>query len=462
VSGAAPVPPLAAGTLLVFLVQIGVLLALAVLLGRLASRVGLPAIVGELSAGLMLGPSVLGHAAPALSRWLFPPHTGQFNMLDAVGQLGMLLLVGLTGMYLDVGLLRRQGTRAGVVSLSSLVVPLGLGVACGLLLPVGVLSTSGDRSVFAAFLGVAMCVSALPVIAKILTDLGFLHRDVGQLTLIAASVDDAAGWLMLSIVVAMATTGIQVGAVATSVATLAAILLATVLVLRPAVRVVLRVATRGGEPGTTVAVIAVLVLLCAAGTQALKMEALLGAFLCGLVVGSSGRVEPAQFATLRTVVLSVLAPIFFATAGLRMDLTLLARPAVAVAAAVVVGVAIVGKFAGAWLGTALVGLDRWRSLALGAGLNARGIVQIVVASVGLRTGVLNTAGYTIVVLVAIVTSVMAPPMLRLALGHIETTPAERAREAHLNGHRPDHELQGVDTPSAQPSGSAGKLAETEP
>jgi Kef-type K+ transport system membrane component KefB len=161
------------------------------------------------------------------------------------------------------------------------------------------------------------------------------------------------------------------------------------------------------------------------------MEAVLGAFLCGLAVSSSGSVDPARLGALRTVVLSVLAPIFFATAGLRMDLTLLARPAVAVTALVVLAVAVVGKFAGAYTGAVLIGLDRWRALGLGAGLNARGVVQIVVASVGLRLGVLGTAGYTVVVLVSLVTSVMAPPMLRFALSRIETTPAERARETRL-------------------------------
>ncbi|MFG2043623.1 cation:proton antiporter [Dactylosporangium sp. NPDC048998] len=426
-----PAPPLAAPALLLFLLQIGTLLALAVLLGRLAARLGMPQIVGELCAGVLLGPSLLGHVAPDLSGWLFPAK--HFDMLDGVGQLGMLLLVGVTGMYLDIGLLRRQGVRAAAVSVPSLILPLGLGVALGFVLPAAILPPSGDRTLFAMFLGVALCVSALPVIAKILTELGFLHRDLGQLTIISASVDDVAGWLLLSVVTAMATTGVHAGTVATSVALLAGIVLFAVVVLRPAVKVVLRATARSAEPGVTVAVVAVLVLLCAAGTQALRMEALLGAFLCGVVVASTGLVDPARLAPLRTVVLNVLAPVFFATAGLRIDLTALARPAVAATAVAVIAVAVAGKFAGAFLGATLIRMDRWSAFALGAGLNARGVVQIVVASVGLHAGVLSTDGYTVVVLVAIVTSVMAPPLLRLALGRIETSPAERERELALAG-----------------------------
>lgn len=431
-----PAPPLAGHALLVLLVQLGILLAAAVLLGRLAVRLGAPRIVGELCAGVLLGPSLLGRLAPSWSGWLFPDQ--QFDLLDGVGQLGMLLLVGVTGMQLDLGLLRRQGARAIAVSAPSLAIPLGLGVAAGFLLPATLLPPSGDRTLFALFLGVALAVSALPVIAKILADLGFLHRDLGQLTIISASVDDVVGWLLLSIVTAMATTGVHAGTVATSVALLAGCLLVAWFALRPAVKLVLCGTARAGEPGTTAAVVTVLVLLCAAGTHALRLEALLGAFLCGLVIASTGRLDRAHLAPLRTVVLGVLAPIFFATAGLRLDLTVLGRPAVAAAVLAVLAVAVAGKFAGAFAGAALIRMDRWSAIALGAGLNARGVVQIVVASVGLQTGVLSSAGYTMVVLVAIATSLMAAPLLRLAIGRSEETPAERERElAHAT---PGHTL----------------------
>ncbi len=421
-----PVPPLAGPVLLTFLLQLSLLLGTAILLGRLAVRFGMPPLAGELCAGVLLGPSLLGHFAPGFTDRIFPAE--HFEMLDGVGQIGMLLLVGITGMHLDVGLLRRQGTRAAAISVPSLVIPLVLGVGLGLLLPAALRPEGSNGTIFAMYLGVALCVSALPVIAKILSDFGFLHRDLGQLTIISAGVDDVAGWLLLSVVTAVATTGAEPAVVATAVGLLLAILLAAVFVLRPAAKLVLRTVTRANEPGYTVAAVAAMVLLCAAGTHALKMEALLGAFLCGIVISSTGLVEPHRLSALRTVTLGVLAPLFFATAGLRVDLTVLGRPTVALAAVAVIAVAVIGKFAGAYLGASLIKMDRWSATALGAGLNARGVVQIVVAAVGLHAGVLNTAGYTVVVLVAITTSLMAPPLLRLALGKIETTPAERERE----------------------------------
>jgi Kef-type K+ transport system membrane component KefB len=151
--------------------------------------------------------------------------------------------------------------------------------------------------------------------------------------------------------------------------------------------------------------------------------------VAGILIGLPGTVDGARLAGLRTVVLYVLAPVFMATAGLRMDLTLLARPTILGAAALVLAIAIVGKFAGAYLGARTSRLTRREGLALGAAMNARGVVEVVVAMVGLRLGVLTTSTYTIIVLVAIVTSVMAPPLLRKAMSGIEQSAQEQVREA---------------------------------
>ncbi|MGW4407616.1 cation:proton antiporter [Nonomuraea sp. NPDC004702] len=414
--------PLGAHELLVFMLQLGLLLGLAVLLGRLAVRLRMPAIVGELTVGVLLGPSLLSHLAPALK-------FTQLHLLDAVGQVGVLLLVAITGVQLDFGLVRRRGATAVKVSVAGLVVPLGLGVAAGFLLPASLLVEGTSVTVFALFLGVATCVSAIPVIAKTLTDMKLLHRDVGQLCLTAGMVDDAFGWFMLSVVSAMATTGVRTGQIVLSLVYLVALVPFALWVGRPLVRWTMRAATRSDEPGPAVAAAVVLVLLAAAGTHALGLEAILGAFVCGALIGRSGHADAAWLAPLRTIVLSMLAPLFFATAGLRMDLTLLSRPDVLAAAGVVLGVAIVGKFLGAYLGALLSRLSAWEAFALGAGMNARGVIEVIVAMVGLRIGIIDTAMYTIVIVVAIVTSLMAPPILRVAMRRVELTAEERLRRA---------------------------------
>lgn len=423
---ASPVAPMAAHETLVLLLQLGTLLGLALLLGRLSIRLGMPALVGELAAGVLLGPSLLAHLAPGLSGWLFPPDPVQQHLLDSVGLLGVLLLVGITGMHIDLDLVRRQGTTAAWVSAGGLLVPLGIGIGVGFLLPASV--AGDDRRVFALFLGVAMCVSAIPVISKILLEMGLLHRSIGQLIVSAAAVDDIAGWLMLSVVSAMATHGLRGGEVAWSIASLAAVIAIAALFGRPVVRACLGLAGRSADPGVRTATVVALLLLSAAGTHVLGMEPILGTFLCGLLIGSSGLLDPQWLAPLRTLVMAVLAPIFFATAGLRMDLTALARPAVLLSGVAVLVAAIVGKFVGAYLGARAVRLNHWEGLALGAGLNARGVIEVIVALVGLRIGILTTEAYSIIIAIAIVTSVMAPPLLRYAVGRIPVTAEERERQ----------------------------------
>jgi Kef-type K+ transport system membrane component KefB len=427
---AAPVPPIATHQLLLFLLQVGLLLAIALLLGRLAGRIGMPAVVGELCTGMLLGPSLLDHVAPGLAGWLLPKEPGQFHLLDAVGLLGLLLLVGVTGAEVDFKLIRRRGATAVRVSGAGFGVPLGLGIATGYLLPAALMPDGGDRTVFALFLGVAMCVSAIPVIAKTLLDMNLLHRNIGQLILSAGMVDDVFGWLMLSVVSAMATTGVRAGQVGLSLLYLVAVLVLAWFVGRPTVRAVLRMSARSTEGGPMLAAAVVIVLLGAAGTHAAGLEPVLGAFIAGMLIGSAGSagsLDLARLAPLRAVVLAVLAPLFFAIAGLRMDLTALGDPVVLMAAVVVLLIAILGKFAGAYLGARASRLSRWEALALGSGMNARGVIEVIVAMVGLRLGVLTAATYTIVVLVAIVTSLMAPPILRIAMRRVDDTAEEQLR-----------------------------------
>jgi Kef-type K+ transport system membrane component KefB len=359
---------------------------------------------------------------------LFPREASQAHLLDAVSQLAVILLVGVTGAYIDLTTVRRRGATVARVGVGALVVPLAVGVGAGFAFSRS-LAPEGTRvPVFALFLGVALCVSAIPVIAKTLSDMGLLHRDMGQLTLAAGMLDDAAGWLLLSVASSMATTTGSGGLVMRFAGLLAFLGLVRLVGLR-LIRSVLRVSARSAEPGPTVATVVIVVLLGAAVTQALGLEAVFGAFVAGMCVGAAGPEIRARLAPIRTVVLSVLAPVFLAGAGLRMDLTALARPSVLLSALAVLALAVISKFAGAYVGARTSGLTRWEGVALGAGLNARGVVEVVVATVGLQIGVLSPAAYTVVVLVAVATSLMAPPVLRLAMGRVEQNAEERLRAA---------------------------------
>ncbi|MFJ7219496.1 cation:proton antiporter [Amycolatopsis sp. NPDC098790] len=426
---AAPVAPIAAHPLLVFITTVVVMLGLAFLLGRLAQRVGLPAIVGELVTGVLLGPSLLAKVAPGAYNWMFPASAPeQIHLVDAVGQVGVLLLVGITGTHLDTRLMRRNGRTALTVSLCGLLIPLALGVALAFALPSSLTSGgNGGRGTFALFLGVAMCVTAIPVIAKTLSDMRLLHRNIGQLILTAGMIDDAVGWLLLSVVSAAAATGVSAGNVTLAVIYLLVFLLLSVTVLRVVVKKAMTAAARAEGAGPSI--VTAMLLMFGGGllTHALGMEPIFGAFVMGILIARAGAGQR-QLAALRTVVLSVLAPLFLASAGLRMDLTALAQPTVALSAVAVLLIAILGKFGGAYLGARLRKLGRAEGLALGAGMNSRGVVEVIIALTGLRLGVLNTATYTIIVLVAIFTSLMAPPLLRRAVNRIEVREEERLRK----------------------------------
>ncbi|MFJ9847129.1 cation:proton antiporter [Kitasatospora sp. NPDC101155] len=453
---ATPVASIGEHPLLILLLQLAFLMLLALVLGRLATYFKLPAVAGELAAGVLVGPSVLKPLVPSFSAWLLPQQPEQVHLLDAVGQLGVLLLVGVTGSEMNIGLVRKRGIIAGKVGITGLVVPLGLGVATGFLLPHSFVPAGTSQTTFAMFLGVATGVSAIPVIAKTLLDMKLLHRDIGQLILAACVVDDVAGWFLLSVVSAMATAGLTAGVVTTSIVWPVVVVLFAAVIGRPVVGGALRLAGRSESPAPTIATVVVLVMFSSAATQAVHLESIFGAFVCGVLIATSKGWDPRKLEPLRVVVLAFLAPLFFATAGLRMDLTALARPVVLVAALVVLVVAVIGKFVGAFLGAWLSRMNRWEALALGAGMNSRGVVEVIVAMTGLRLHVLDTKTYTIIVLVAIVTSLMAPPILRFAMTRVEET-----AQAKLLGRAagPDAELpspaagggvpaQGLDTVGA--------------
>ncbi len=418
-----------------FLFQLSLLMITALLLGRLTQWIGLTPIVGELCAGVLWGPSVLGAISPAAAARIFPPDAAAFHMVEAVGQVGVLLLVGLTGAHIDLSLVRRRGSTVAKVSIGGLILPAALGVGIGLLVPASLIPDTTERNTFALFLAVAMAVSAIPVIAKTLTDLRMVHRNVGQIILCSVTIDDIVGWATLSVVSAMATTGVRFGNVLLSVGSIIGVFLVALL-LRPPMRGLLRRADRADGPdgsATTIGVVVVAVLTAAALTQAAKLEAVFGAFVCGMVLGNSGVLAHHRLAPLRATVLAFLAPLFFSLAGLRMDLTALADPVVVVTGLVVLTAAIVGKFAGAYLGARWSRISHWEGLALGAGMNARGVIEVIIAMVGLRLGVLSVEIYTVIILVAIVTSLMAPPLLRRTMARVEQTAEEDLRAQTFDG-----------------------------
>jgi Kef-type K+ transport system membrane component KefB len=411
------------------LLQLCVLLFVARLLGELMRKLGQPAVVGELLAGVVLGPSVLGVLWPGLQAAVFPVSQHQADLLAVVAWLGVLCLLVITGLETDLGLIKRRGRSALIISAGGIIVPFATGLGLGFLLPDQYLAQPEARLVFALFIAVAMSISAVPVIAKVLMDLEFARRDIGQLILAAAMTDDTIGWILLSVVAGLATAGsINVWSV---VQALGGAVLFLVVALTVGSRIVSRVIsvtdTLFGGPNAQLSIILVMAFGGAALTQLMGIEAVLGAFVVGILVVSASRYRHESGHGLEMITNSFLAPIFFASAGVKVNLLRLADPEVLIVGLTVLGIACVGKFVGAYLGAWATGVSHWERLAMGSGMNARGAMEIVVATVGLGLGVLSVEMYSIIVMVAIVTSLMAPPLLRWTLAKVRIGADEARR-----------------------------------
>ncbi len=412
--------------LLGFLLQVAVLLVTSRVLSEAMKRFDQAPVIGELMAGVVLGPSVLGVLWPQAFNFIFPADPTMSHLLEAFAWLGAILLLLYIGLEIDLEALRAVGARAPIISGMGFAVIFPSGIVLGLMLPDHYLAAPEHRVVFALFLAVALAVSAVPVIAKILIDLGMMRRELGLTILATGVVDDTVGWLLLSIIAGLATRGVvDFTSVSIFFAETAAFVAFCYFVGHRLVSRFLRwVDDRTYiEHGKLTAIVGI-ALVMAVITQAIGLHAVFGAFVAGLMVGSSARVRKRDLEDLKGVTLGVMAPLFFAYSGVRADPSALRNPLVPL---LVLGIACAGKLAGCGFGGVLAGLRPREALSVAVGMNARGGIGIIVALLGLSLGVLTSETYTIIILVAIATSLMAPPLLKWTLGGIEHTPTESER-----------------------------------
>jgi Kef-type K+ transport system membrane component KefB/nucleotide-binding universal stress UspA family protein len=418
--------PLAGHAVALLLIQVALILIAARLGAELAKRVGLPAVVGELAAGIALGPSLLGHFAPATFALIFPHVSEQFHLLEIVGSLGMVLLLLLTGLETDLRLLKNLGRAALIASAMGMVVPFVTGFGLGLVMPDQYLAQPNQRVLFSAFLATAMSISAMPVIAKILMDLDLTKRNIGLVILSAGVVDDTAGWLILSVIAGAASHGeLRFGSLIATLALTAAFLGAAAFLVYPLSRWSMSVATRRFKtPDADLVLLLVVTLLCAAATEHIGIHAVFGAFVAGTLFRQVTHMKAETVHKLESFVFAVLAPVFFGIVGLKVDLWRIGGGGML---AVVLGVACFGKLVGCTLGSIWGGLRFWEALSIAVAMNARGAMELVVATIGLSLGILNQQMFSIIVMVAITTSFLAPLGLRLTMKKVRMTEEEARR-----------------------------------
>ncbi len=415
--------------LLRFWISLAILLMAAKLLGHAARRLGQPAVVGELTAGVLLGPTLLGRLAPDTAAYLFPAEGNVAAMIAAVAWLGVVLLLAVTGFEIDLSTLKRLGRVAVTTSTFSLVVPIAMGLGLGLALPPLFAGEAGAG--LPLFMGVALGISALPVVAKVLRELQLAKAGVGQVMLAAGMVNDVIGWALLGVVAGVVTSaGSPLVGLATALVGSIAVIVGGLTVGQRAVDALLRLVRRSDDDeASLLGVSTIIIVIGGAITQALGVEAVLGAFVAGMVLSRSPLGGQQIERPLSRMADQILAPVFFATAGLQVDLLGIVRPPVLGWTLAIIAVAVTGKVLGGWMGARLGGFSNRDGLAVGIGLNARGALEIVVASVGLSLGVLSTEAYSAVVVMAVVTSLMAPPLLTLVLG---LNPKDRTGREHTS------------------------------
>jgi len=416
--------------ILVLVLQIAVLLLVARLLGELASRLGQPSVIGEILAGIILGPSLLSSAIPVFGEWILPQTEVQGYLLEVISLLGAMFLLLITGLETDIQLIKRHAKTAMGVSFGGITVTFITGFFLGIYLPEFLLADPDERIVFALFVATAMSISAIPVIAKVLMDMNLMRRDIGQTIIAAGMSDDTTGWILLSIVAGIAAgDAVTAGTVLTTIGSVLAFMVLSFTVGRWIVKkVFIYVQDEVISRDRILTLIIVFTFLWGAITQALNLEAILGAFVMGILFGMIRRVPEQVFQKLESIALGIFAPIFFAVAGLKVNVINLFDPTLLLITLLVIAIATIGKIAGTYFGARVIGKkDHWTSLSFGAGLNARGAMEIIIATIGLRLGILSQDMFSIIVVMAIATSLMAPVALRYVLKKVTITEEEQKR-----------------------------------
>jgi Kef-type K+ transport system membrane component KefB len=390
-------------------VQISVILIVSHSVSWLLRKCSQPRVVGEMVAGILLGPSLLGWVAPGLSGAVFPPES--LGPLYALSQIGLLIFMFMVGLELDTKKLRRLGHVAVVISNASIVVPFVLGALLASQLYQRVAAGDVPFNGFVLFIGAAMSVTAFPVLARILTEQNLLGTRLGALSIICAAVGDVTAWCILAGIVGVVRAEVNQLALWQMLAGLAAYFAFMLLVLKPVFKGL--AARSPGASDTTLAVLLPCAFASSWATEWLGIHALFGAFFAGVIMPKEEGFAEDVVRKLRPLVVVVLLPLFFAFTGLRTDMRLVVGPAMLLYSVLVFAVAVAGKFGGSAVAARVMGVPWREAAAIGVLMNTRGLMELVILNIGLDIGVLNRSLFSMMVLMAVGTTLMTTPLLSL-------------------------------------------------
>ena len=391
--------------------QVIVIVTVSRLLGVAMRRIGQPMVIAEVTAGIMLGPSLLGWVLPDVSAVLFAPDSLQ--ILQMLAQVGLVLFMFLVGLELDPKLLRGRTRTSVAISQTSIVVPFLLGVILAWVIHNDYSPPQVRFSAFALFIGAAMSITAFPVLARILTERRLLRTRIGAIAITCAAVDDVTAWCILAFVVAVTRASGLDGAITTTVLAMGYILVMLWLVRPLVARMAARVAGQEGIPQNAVAVVLVLVFLSSWATELIGIHALFGAFLFGAVLPKDGGFTQALVDKMEDLVLIIFLPLFFVYSGLRTEITLIDSAESWGLCLVIILIACAGKFGAGAVAARLTGLGWREASALGILMNTRGLMELVVLNIGFDLGVISPTIFSMMVMMALVTTFLTSPLIRL-------------------------------------------------
>src|SRR5262245_9391480 len=399
------------------------------LLGRAMEWLGQPPVIGEVLAGISLGPSLLGRLAPDISAYILPASVAP--ILGVVAQIGVIFYMFLVGLELSGDLLRDRVHAAVATSHASIVLPFVLGSALSLYLYPRLATSDVPFTSFALFMGVAMSITAFPVLARILTDRRMSHTELGVVALTCAAADDVTAWCLLAFVVGVTQSTIG-GSLIVAALTLAFIAVMFGVVRPLASRFVYR--RRFEEAGRhAIALTLGGVLLSALATERIGVHAIFGAFLAGVVIPHDSSLARTLREKLESLITILLLPAFFAFTGMRTEIGLVTSASEIAICALIVIVATAGKFGGTVIAARVTGLE-WRSEAsLGVLMNTRGLMELIVLNIGLDLGVISPRLFTMMVLMALVTTIATTPILQALHPALQSVPLHRARPRAAEG-----------------------------
>ena len=392
------------------LVALVVIISVARIMGLVFKRIHQPAVIGEVVGGIILGPSILGRISPEAMTWILPPEVAPY--LSSFAQIGLMLYMFLVGLELDLRVLKKSGHATTAISHASILLPFLLGTVLALFIfqthaPEGVSFTS-----FSLFLGISMSITAFPVLARILTDKNMHKTDLGILALSCAAIDDVTAWCLLALVISIMKSTIS-SAVITFILT-AAFIAFMFVVIRPLLaKWINSINEKFSE--NNMALIFLGLIGSALMTEAIGIHAIFGAFLFGAIIPHESNVTETLTHRMFDLVRILFLPAFFAFTGMRTQFGLLSSSADWLLCGLIIVIATVGKFGGTLLAAKWVGM-KWRdSMALGALMNTRGLVELIVLNIGLDLGVITPRLFAMLVVMALVTTFATGPLLRLIM-----------------------------------------------